>query len=85
MVFALMCQSRIQIKYFINEFIALPTDLENFFVNFGTFWGLFVLSSEKKIRRRIFFDTYPLHIETYRKFAYPSPPKKVRRLLWTAP
>ena len=40
---------------------------------------------KKKIRRRIFSDTYPPHVETYRKFAYPSPPKKFRRLLWTAP
>ena len=40
---------------------------------------------KKKIRRRIFSDTYPPHVETYRKFAYPSPPKKVRHLLWTAP
>ena len=38
-----------------------------------------------KIQYRIFFDPYPPHIETYRKLAYTSPPKKFRRLLWTAP
>ena len=43
------------------------------------------LSSEKKIRRRIFFDTYPPHIAPYRQFDPPSPPLNWRRRLWMAP
>ena len=36
-------------------------------------------------RYRIFFDTPSPHIDPYRQFADPSPPKPCRRLLWTAP
>ena len=43
------------------------------------------LSSVKKIRRRNSFDPYPPDIVKYRNLRPPSPPKKVRRLLWTAP
>ena len=39
----------------------------------------------KIFRRRNSYDTYPPHIVKYRNFRPPSPPKKVRRLLWTAP
>ena len=53
--------------------------------HFKTFLHFFILSSAKKIRRRIFYDTYPPHIVIHRNWKTPSPPKKVRRLLWTAP
>ena len=49
------------------------------------FWGFVHLSSVKKFRRRISFDPYPPDIVKYRNLRPPSPPKKVRRLLWTAP
>ena len=39
----------------------------------------------KKIRRRNFYDPWGGHIVQYRNLMTPSPPKKVRRLLWTAP
>ena len=51
----------------------------------GLFKDFFVLSSAKKIRRRNFYDPPSPHIVQYRNFKTPSPPKKVRRLLWTAP
>ena len=35
--------------------------------------------------RRIFYDPQGGHIVQYRSLRHPSPPKKVRRLLWTAP
>ena len=35
--------------------------------------------------RRIFYDPQGGHIVQYRNLRHPSPPKKVRRLLWTAP
>ena len=53
-----------------------------FFKIFGSF---FVLSSAKKIRHRTFYDPQGGHIVQYRNLRHPSPPKKVRRLLWTAP
>ena len=43
------------------------------------------LSSVKKFRRRISFDPYPPDIIEYRNLRPPYPPKKIRRLLWTAP
>ena len=39
----------------------------------------------KKVRRRNFYDPYLPHIVQYRNLKTPYPPKKVRRLLWTAP
>ena len=51
----------------------------------GLFEKIVVLSSAKKIRRRISNDPYPPYIVQYRILKTPSPPKKVRRLLWTAP
>ena len=52
---------------------------------FYDFLDFVLLSSVKKIRRRTSFDPYPPDIVKYRNLRPPSPPKKVRRLLWTAP
>ena len=56
-----------------------------FWVFFYDFLDFVCLSSVKKIRRRISFDPYPPDIVEYRNLRPPYPPKKVRRLLWTAP
>ena len=48
-------------------------------------WIIFFLNWQKKVRRRNFYDPPSPHIEQYRILNDPSPPKKVRRLLWTAP
>jgi hypothetical protein len=57
--------------------------------NFGGSDPVNMLKNSKilvtNFRRRIFYDNYPPHIVQYRNLMTPSPPKKFRRLLWTAP
>ena len=61
------------------------TIFKDFFVIFGFFLKIFIISSAKNFRRRIFHDPWGGHIVKYRNLRPPYPPKKVRRLLWTAP
>ena len=79
-----------KIRFLSNELIANTcTYLINFsLVNWDYFWcfgDFYVLSSAKKIRRRNFKDPPSPNIVQYRNLETPYPPKKVRRLLWTAP
>ena len=60
-------------------------NFQGFLEFFATFRDYFVLPSAKKFRRRISYDPYPPDIVQYRNLRHPYPPKKVRRLLWTAP